>query len=631
MDVEAVRVRELLRVEVRALHQDQNQLAPAYEDVPERDVLQSEARQGVADGEVDPQQFLHARADQVGAVAQQVARDGVGEQVDQGHGEEAGGGDDTGPEHGDADGGQHLVAQVGVVGVVAQRGEFTHQAVGGRVVEQGGHPGDVPVPVDLRAGDRARRVHEGDVEAAQEGRGLGLRDAEHAAVHARGVRLAEGPAQIRRRAVGLHQVHQVVGLRTQPLRQAGRLGVERLHHRPAQPGPGDVAHVVDDLGRDGERVLAGYAGRGGVLEREAVVLQDLLAQLVGGHQPGLVAGDGPHAPYGGGGAQVLDLGGHTGAVPGEREVQQRRGRADVGGGGHAAAPSGAAGVTTAWPWLREARRPAPREYNSSAGVQQLGHRQQLVVAIERRRDLEDGGGVEEERGFGADVLQAHGTLPLAGLLAASRQEAAHQGVADGTEVGVRLHPGLQLPVDLLVGGVGAERRHGLPVEPLALGVGLGDRVPDLRAHAPQVLHRLAAGLVRRVAGCLVHLGHVQVGVDEVDPVEVVQPPAGEVAQALGGKVAVARRHSDDGVRALAEDDFAVGGVGLNLEDVGHQHGCCGQGGNPPPRASPDRALCPWCGDATPSRYPHGDNTGSNCLGLAENSRINGRSTLRRAS
>lgn len=149
--------------------------------------------------------------------------------------------------------------------------------------------------------------------------------------------------------------------------------------------------------------------------------------------------------------------------------------------------------------------------------------------------------VEEQRGLGADVLQADLALPGRGGLPVEDlggKERVDQGVAGLAELRVDVEEVVQVVVETPVRRDVGEGRHGAGTETDAGGVGFGSGVVDLGADTAQVLHRLAPCFVRVVAEGLVHLRDMHVGVNEVDLLEVAHAPVGEVDDSLRGEIAV---------------------------------------------------------------------------------------------
>ncbi len=323
VEVDLLGVREHLGVVVGALDQHQDQFALLHQHVPEPDVGQRQPRQRVTDRQVHPEQLVDGAADHRGLGAQPLRQLGLLDQRDDRVQQERRGGDRARAEQRERHGGEQLVVDpVGDVRRAAQLGEPAEQAFGGRRVgvQPVPHVAEVLVPVRRGALEGRRAGDERQVDAGHQPAPVVGGYAEQPAVQGRRVRLGEAVAQVARRAVGDQRVEQPVRLRLQPALEL-LVGARRegLHDGVAQAGAVDVAHVVDHLGRDGQRVLPGHAGVGGVLEAEPVVLQHLLGERVAAHQPGLVAGH--RADLGDGllRTQPVRLLRQDVAAPGERE------------------------------------------------------------------------------------------------------------------------------------------------------------------------------------------------------------------------------------------------------------------------------------------------------------------------
>lgn len=299
LQVQNVGVLEGLRVEVGALQQDQDQFALLDQHVADPHVLQGDPRQAVAHGQVPAQEFVHRRAHPLGMRAQVPDQLRPLEQCEDREHQERGGGDRTRPEERDGDRREHVVGQVRRLGVgLLQPGEPAEEprTLLGRQGELRVQPldevADVLVPVERRVREGLPRRHERHVQARHQPASVLEGNSQYPTVQRRRERVRETGPEVGRSALGHHPVDELPGRGAQPVLKPLLARVERLHHRVAQPGAVDVAHVVHDLGRDRERVLAGDAGVRRVLEAEALVLQHLLGQRVAAHQPGRVPGEG---------------------------------------------------------------------------------------------------------------------------------------------------------------------------------------------------------------------------------------------------------------------------------------------------------------------------------------------------
>lgn len=298
--VQFVRTLERLRVEVGPLQQYEDQLALLDQHVTDLDVRQGDARQAVADRQVPAQQLVHGRAHAFRVLAQVPDQLRLLEQGEHRQDQEGRGGDRARAEERDGHGGEHVVGQVRRlrVGLLEVR-ELAEEprTLLGRQCELGaelvGEVAHVLVPVERRVGEGFARGHEGHVQPRHQPAPVLEGHPEHLTVQRRREGVGEPRPEVGRAALGHDLVDELPGLGAQPVLEALLARVEGLHHRVAQAGAVDVAHVVDDLGRDRQRVLAGDPGVRRVLEAEPLVLQHLLGQCVAAHQPGRVPGQGP--------------------------------------------------------------------------------------------------------------------------------------------------------------------------------------------------------------------------------------------------------------------------------------------------------------------------------------------------